>query len=93
MMSRGGTRIISTKERIKQIALALFSKRGYYGTSMSDIADAVGIVKASLYSHYSGKDDLFLAVTEDFMHDFKLLSDRNHPPGRTGKKSLVVKGH
>lgn len=43
---------------------------------MSDIADAVGIVKASLYSHYSGKDDLFLAVVEDFMQDFKLLSDR-----------------
>ena len=43
---------------------------------MSDIADAVGIVKASLYSHYSGKDDLFLAVAEDFMRDFKLLSDR-----------------
>ncbi len=43
---------------------------------MSDIADAVGIVKASLYSHYSGKDDLFLAVAEDFTQDFKLLSDR-----------------
>lgn len=43
---------------------------------MSDIADAVGIVKASLYSHYSGKDDLFLAVAEDFIHDFKLLCDR-----------------
>jgi AcrR family transcriptional regulator len=43
---------------------------------MSDIADAVGIVKASLYSHYSGKDDLFLAVAEDFMQNFKLLSDR-----------------
>jgi len=43
---------------------------------MSDIADEVGIVKASLYSHYSGKDDLFLAVTEEFIHDFKLLNDR-----------------
>lgn len=67
--------MISTKEKIKQIALALFSRRGYHGTSMSDIADAVGIVKASLYSHYSGKDALFLAVAEDFMRDFKLLGD------------------
>lgn len=67
--------IISTKERIKQIAMVLFSKRGYYGASMGDIADAVGIVKASLYSHYSGKDELFLAVAEDFLHDFKLLSE------------------
>lgn len=43
---------------------------------MSDIADAVGIVKASLYSHCSGKDDLFLVVTEDFMRDWKMLNDR-----------------
>ncbi|HBE80614.1 MAG TPA: hypothetical protein DDW65_22940 [Firmicutes bacterium] len=43
---------------------------------MNDIADAVGIVKASLYSHYSGKDDLFLAVGEDFLCDFAVLSDR-----------------
>jgi len=43
---------------------------------MNDIADAVGIVKASLYSHYSGKDELFLAVAEDFIQDFKQLSDR-----------------
>lgn len=43
---------------------------------MSEIADAVGIVKASLYSHYSGKDDLFLVVTEDWKRDWTMLNDR-----------------
>jgi AcrR family transcriptional regulator len=51
---------------------------------MNDIADAVGIVKASLYSHYAGKDELFLAVAEDFLGDFKVLSDRLYEaPGIT----------
>ena len=64
----GGTEIIiSTKERIKKEALSLFAKKGYYGTSISDIAKAVGITKSSLYSHYLGKDELFLDVYNTFV--------------------------
>lgn len=57
--------IISSKDKIKKASLSLFVRRGYYGTSMRDIAEAVGITKATLYSHYSGKDELFLDVFED----------------------------
>lgn len=59
--------IISTKERIKKEALSLFTKKGYYGTSISDIAKAVGITKSSLYSHYMGKDELFLDVYNTYV--------------------------
>ena len=38
----------STKERILEEALNLFSQNGYAGTSMSDIAGALGITKAAL---------------------------------------------
>lgn len=44
-----------TKDRIITKSLELFASRGYVGTSMEDIAQAVGIKKASLYSHYSEK--------------------------------------
>ena len=71
-----GRTIITTKEKIRREALALFAKKGYYGTSISDLADAVGISKASLYSHYSGKDDVFLAVYEDVVSDHGRLFDR-----------------
>lgn len=74
---KGGTVIIiSTKERIKKEALSLFAKKGYYGTSINDIADAVGITKSSFYSHYSGKDELFLAVTEEVVHEHEMLFER-----------------
>ncbi len=68
--------IISTKERIKKEALSLFAQKGYYGTSMSDIADAVGITKSSLYSHFTGKDELFLAVYEDIEREHGKIYDR-----------------
>ena len=47
-----------TKERIMAAALALFSRTGYLGTSMQDIAQQLGVTKAALYKHYAGKQEL-----------------------------------
>src|ERR1700754_3535169 len=45
-------------------ATRIFSERGYHAASMSDIADAVGIRKASLYHHVRKKGDLLFAIHE-----------------------------
>ncbi|HHV10022.1 MAG TPA: TetR/AcrR family transcriptional regulator [Clostridiales bacterium] len=55
-----------TKERILNEALSLFSVKGYDGVSMSDIAGAVGIKAASIYKHYSGKEDIFHTIVRSF---------------------------
>ena len=47
-----------TKKRILETALELFAQRGYLGTSMSDIAQQLGITKAALYKHYTGKQEI-----------------------------------
>jgi AcrR family transcriptional regulator len=49
---------MSTKERLSLEAARMFSARGYHGTSIGDLAGALGIQKASVYSHISGKHDL-----------------------------------
>lgn len=54
----------TTHERLVQEAGALFARRGYAGTSMSDIAREVGVRKASLYNYYSSKEDLLLDLLE-----------------------------
>jgi AcrR family transcriptional regulator len=56
---------MASYEDIKTAALRLFAVRGYEGTSMKDIAQAVGLKKQSLYSHISGKEELFLAVLRE----------------------------
>lgn len=48
----------TTKERIFEIALDLFAQKGFDAVSMREIAEAVGIKKASLYSHFESKDAL-----------------------------------
>lgn len=56
----------NTKGEIVEAALDLFSVYGYGATSISQIAEKVGIKKASLYSHFSSKQDI-LANLIDFV--------------------------
>ena len=51
--------MISTKEKILNKSLDLFAANGYHGTSMREIAKAVGIKGSSIYNHFSGKEDIF----------------------------------
>lgn len=51
-----------TKERILTVSLDMFSKRGYGGVSLSDIADKIGITKAAIYKHYNSKRDIFDSI-------------------------------
>ncbi len=52
----------NTREEILEAALDLFSVNGYEATSISQLADAVGIRKASLYSHFANKQDILDTV-------------------------------
>ena len=54
----------TTKERILEEAVRLFSRRGYMGTSMSDIAGQLGITKAALYKHYTGKQEILDCIIQ-----------------------------
>ncbi|MFT4413022.1 TetR/AcrR family transcriptional regulator [Fredinandcohnia humi] len=68
--------MIPTKDRIRKEALSLFATKGFAGTSMKDIADGVGISKAALYSHFSGKEDIFLEVYKQLANDYIELTLR-----------------
>ena len=52
---------LDRRTRIIETTTELFLEKGFAGTSMSAIAKACGITKASLYHHFKGKDDLFSA--------------------------------
>jgi AcrR family transcriptional regulator len=55
---------LEPREQILDAAAALFAEHGYAGTSTRAIADRVGIRQASLYYHFSGKDELLLELLE-----------------------------
>ncbi len=55
------------RERILEEAIRLFAARGYDGTPLQAIADAVGIRKQSLLYHYPSKEDLRRSVLEQVL--------------------------
>lgn len=62
---------MSTKEKIFDVALDLFSKKGYDSVSLREIAEEVGIKKSSIYSHYPSKEAILMDIFEYFTDIFK----------------------
>ena len=55
---------VQTRERLLDAGLEVFSRRGYYGASVDEIAAEAGFSKGAVYSNFSSKEDLFLALVD-----------------------------
>ena len=54
---------LPTRDRLAAAAARMFAQHGYHGTSINDLAVAVGVQKSSLYAHISHKSDLLADIT------------------------------
>ena len=61
----------NTKQEILEASLDLFSVQGFEATSISQIAGAVGIRKASLYSHFESKQAILDALVKDVLDQYE----------------------
>ena len=61
----------NTKQAILESSLELFSVQGFEATSISQIADAVGIRKASLYSHFENKQAILDALVQKVLEQYE----------------------
>ena len=59
-----------TKQEILEASLDLFSKQGFEATSIAQIASAVGIRKASLYSHFESKQAILEAIVKEVLEQY-----------------------
>jgi AcrR family transcriptional regulator len=75
-------------------AARLFAEKGYHGTSIGDIAKALGVQKASLYAHIKSKQDLLYETMRDGAAAFHAALDAvpdDLPP--VEKIRLALRGH
>ena len=60
----------NTKQEIMDVSLELFSVQGFEATSISQIAGAVGIRKASLYSHFESKQAILDGIVREVLEQY-----------------------
>ena len=96
VMDRG-----NTKQEILEAALELFSVQGFEATSIAQIASAVGIRKASLYSHFDHKQAILDALVQEVMEQYEEHSlfaradwekDAGNPPQTSEDAVQMIQG-
>lgn len=64
-------------DTIKAVAIDLFYQKGYFATSISEIARGCGIQKASIYYHFPGKEELLFRIMQTTMEDLLTYLQKN----------------
>jgi AcrR family transcriptional regulator len=91
----------NTKQEILEASLDLFSVQGFEATSISQIASAVGIRKASLYSHFESKQAILDALVKEVLEQYAAHSifagtdwekDTDHLPLTPGEAVQMIQG-
>lgn len=83
------------KAIIKSVSIDLFFKKGYFATSISDIARGSGIQKASIYYHYASKADLLFHILKSTMDDLTAILKKRSAAveGIEQRMRAAVRGH
>lgn len=83
------------EEEIYSAAAQIFCKHGYVAASLQDIADAVGILKGSLYYYIDSKEDLLFAITKHIHENSWANLERSRARSGPARDRLMqfVEGH
>jgi len=89
---------LQTRERLMDAALEVFSRQGYYATSVDEVAAQAGFSKGAVYSNFSSKEDLFLALIDrNFARDVQgypgighFMNEENQPEQGPDFKEIIL---
>jgi len=83
-----------TREALLRVAIELFTTRGYEGTTVDDIADAVGVSQRTFFRYFAGKEDAALALDEMTVAHFvdAVRARPAHEPPLEALRQAVLEG-
>ena len=80
-----------TKKRIQEVALELFSERGYDKTTLKEVADRLNITRPALYYHFKTKEDILNGVVGDLLASVEELTEwaRAQPRTKAARREIL----
>jgi AcrR family transcriptional regulator len=91
-MTAGYNKTRMSTEKILSVAEDLFSRKGYKGTSLTDISKRLKVTKPALYYHFKGKmeilDNLYSKTIEELSSSFEEVMNLDLPPDEKLKKLI-----
>lgn len=86
--------VTDRRAQILQTAGEMFAAQGYLATSMRELAEAIGIEAASIYSHFPSKESLLQTVAwqlaDAFLESAEAVYESNLPPAEKLRGMLVA---
>lgn len=70
-----GRRPVTDHAAIERAAFALFEERGFEGTTMESIAEAMGVGRRTLFRYFSSKSDIPWGQFDDSLQNFRCQLD------------------
>ncbi|NQT56451.1 MAG: TetR/AcrR family transcriptional regulator [Desulfobacteraceae bacterium] len=91
MASKG----ILTRQNITEKSLQVFSVKGYFNTSISDILEATGLTKGGLYGHFASKEDIWYAVYDEAVKIWRsiVFKDMENVTNPLEKIEITIENH
>jgi AcrR family transcriptional regulator len=81
--TRADGRRTDTRKRINDVALDVFSERGYEGATLQEIAERLDITRPALYYHYRSKEEILAAIHRDLALSIDTILDQARAAPRT----------
>ena len=80
-----------TKERRLMAALEMFSQKGYAGTNIRELTASLGLVKSSMYKHFSSKEEIWNTLLDELIayYDAHFGSPEHLPPVPDSPEALT----
>ncbi|HTD41593.1 MAG TPA: TetR/AcrR family transcriptional regulator [Mucilaginibacter sp.] len=89
-MNSGETKADRTRAFIVERASDLFNKKGYAGTTLSDLMAVTGLSKGGIYGNFENKEEVALAVFEYNCHQVKQIFDKEVSNASTYHERLMA---
>src|SRR6476659_116583 len=72
-MATAALETTDTRTRLIDVAVDLFTRHGFAGTSLQMIADELGFTKAAIYHHFRTREQLLTAVLEPILDELRTV--------------------